>query len=155
MIATDVMARGLDLDKLSHVISFDTPHFPENYMHRIGRTGRAKQEGKSILFFTQNEEEDKKTIEALMDYQIPLKKLPGKVQISKELVAEELPKGFEINSPSKLPPLKEGGGAFHEKSEKNQKTNQGGSYKRLIKKKYKKPKTKGDKTFNLKHKKRK
>jgi len=155
MIATDVMARGLDLDKLSHVISFDTPHFPENYMHRIGRTGRAKQEGKSILFFTQNEEEDKKAIEALMDYQIPLKKLPGKVQISKELVAEELPKGFEINSPSKLPPLKEGGGAFHEKSEKNQKTNQGGSYKRLIKKKYKKPKTKGDKTFNLKHKKRK
>jgi len=155
MIATDVMARGLDLDKLSHVISFDTPPFPENYMHRIGRTGRAKQEGKSILFFTEKEEEDKKAIEALMDYQIPLKKLPGKVQISKELIASEQPKGFEINSPAKLPPIREGGGAFHEKSEKNSKTNQGGSYKRLIKKKYKKPKTKGDKTFNLKHKKRK
>lgn len=154
MIATDVMARGLDLDKLSHVISFDTPHFPENYMHRIGRTGRAQQEGKSILFFTEQEEEDKKAIEALMDYQIPLKKLPGQVEISKELTADERPKGLEINSLSKLPPIKEGGGAFHEKSEKNKKTNQGGSYKRLIKKKYKKPLTKGDKTFNKKHKKR-
>lgn len=154
MIATDVMARGLDLDKLSHVISFDTPHFPENYMHRIGRTGRAKQDGKSILFYTEKEEEDKKAIEELMNYEIPLKKLPAKIDISKELVADERPMGFDFSSLQKLPPLKEGGGAFHEKSEKNSKTNQGGSYKRIIKKKYKKPRTKGDKTFNLKHKKR-
>lgn len=155
MIATDVMARGLDLDKLSHVISFDTPHFPENYMHRIGRTGRAQQEGKSILFFTEKEEEDKKAIEALMSYEIPLMKFPRAVDTSAELTADERPKGFDFTSLQKLPPIKEGGGAFHEKSEKNSKTNQGGSYKRLIKKKYKKPKTKGDKTFNLKHKKRK
>jgi ATP-dependent RNA helicase RhlE len=40
LVATDVMARGLDLDGISHVINFDTPYFPENYMHRIGRTGR-------------------------------------------------------------------------------------------------------------------
>ena len=45
LVATDVMARGLDLDGISHVINFDTPYFPENYMHRIGRTGRAEQEG--------------------------------------------------------------------------------------------------------------
>jgi ATP-dependent RNA helicase RhlE len=55
IVATDVMARGLDLDKISHVINFDTPHFPENYMHRIGRTGRAEQDGKSILFYTDKE----------------------------------------------------------------------------------------------------
>ena len=48
LLATDVIARGLDLDKISHVINFDTPNFPENYMHRIGRTGRAEQKGKSM-----------------------------------------------------------------------------------------------------------
>lgn len=154
MIATDVMARGLDLDKLSHVISFDTPTFPENYMHRIGRTGRAEQQGKSILFFSPKEEKYKDAIEELMAYEIPKKKMPRAVDISKELTADERPVGFEINSIHKLPSVIQGGGAFHEKSEKNSKTNQGGSYKRLIKKKYKKPKTKGDKIFNKKYKKR-
>lgn len=43
LIATDVIARGLDLDNISHVINFDTPKFAENYMHRIGRTGRAEK----------------------------------------------------------------------------------------------------------------
>lgn len=152
MIATDVMARGLDLDKLSHVISFDTPIFAENYMHRIGRTGRAEQEGKSILFFTEKEEKYKNAIEELMSYEIPKKKIPRDVDISKELTADERPQGIEINSIHKLPSVIQGGKAFHEKSEKNSKTNQGGSYKRLIKKKYKKPKTKGDKIFNKKYK---
>ena len=41
LVTTDVMARGLDLNDITHVINFDTPRFPENYMHRIGRTGRA------------------------------------------------------------------------------------------------------------------
>jgi ATP-dependent RNA helicase RhlE len=56
------MARGLDLDQISHVINFDTPLFPENYMHRIGRTGRADSKGKSILFYTEKEEEYKEKI---------------------------------------------------------------------------------------------
>ncbi|MFT6717418.1 MAG: ATP-dependent RNA helicase RhlE, partial [Saprospiraceae bacterium] len=59
LIATDVIARGIDLDKLSHVINFDTPSFPENYMHRIGRAGRAGESGKSLLFFTEAEMEKK------------------------------------------------------------------------------------------------
>ena len=63
LVTTDVMARGLDLDKISHVINFDTPAYPENYMHRIGRTGRAEREGKSILFYTEKEESAKKAIE--------------------------------------------------------------------------------------------
>ena len=46
LVTTDIMARGLDLDKITHVINFDTPQFPENYIHRIGRTGRADQTGK-------------------------------------------------------------------------------------------------------------
>ena len=53
LIATDVMARGLDIDNISHVINFDTPTYPENYMHRIGRTGRAEREGQSIVFSTE------------------------------------------------------------------------------------------------------
>ena len=58
-MATDVMARGLDFDEVSHVINFDTPDFPENYMHRIGRTGRAEKAGKTILFSTEKEQEAK------------------------------------------------------------------------------------------------
>ena len=57
LVSTDVMARGLDLNKITHVINFDTPRFSENYMHRIGRTGRAEEKGKSILFYTDKEEE--------------------------------------------------------------------------------------------------
>ncbi len=151
MIATDVMARGLDLDKLSHVISFDTPHFPENYMHRIGRTGRAEEEGKSILFFTEKEEKAKTGIERLMEYQIPTHQLPEDVVISRELTPEERPQEKEINTGHKKLKIAEGGGAFHKKKEKNLKTNQGGSYKRKIKGKYKKPITKGDKIGNKKH----
>src|SRR5690606_14876936 len=59
LVATDVMARGLDIDNVSHVINFDTPDFPENYMHRIGRTGRAEREGKSIILSTEKEQESR------------------------------------------------------------------------------------------------
>ena len=66
LVATDVMARGLDIDNISHVINFDTPEYPENYMHRIGRTGRAEREGEAILFSTENEQESIEKIEGLM-----------------------------------------------------------------------------------------
>src|SRR5690606_18271911 len=68
LVTTDVMARGLDLDKISHVVNFDTPSFPENYMHRIGRTGRAEKEGTSLLFYTEKEEAARDAIEALMEF---------------------------------------------------------------------------------------
>jgi len=153
LVTTDVMARGLDLDQISHVINFDTPFYPENYMHRIGRTGRAENEGKSILFYTEKEQAAKEAIEALMEYQIPQQEMPEKVEISKRLTREEQPKIDEPDNPHKQPEDEERGESFHEKSEKNSKTNQGGSYKRIIKQKYKKPKTKGDKNYNRHHKK--
>ncbi|MDX2415692.1 MAG: DEAD/DEAH box helicase, partial [Bacteroidales bacterium] len=87
LITTDVMARGLDLEKVSHVFNFDTPSYPENYIHRIGRTGRAEHEGKSILFVTEKEEKAQEAIESLMDYRIPLVEFPSQVEISKELIA--------------------------------------------------------------------
>ena len=151
MIATDVMARGLDLNAVSHVINFDTPNYPENYMHRIGRTGRAEKKGHSILFTTEKELEHLKAIEELMKMEVPEMEIPEEVKISNELIPEERPREIEINNPSK--PLDEAGPAFHEKKEKNKKVNLGGSYRREIAKKYKKPKTRGDKNANRRRKK--
>ena len=148
LIATDVMARGLDIDHVSHVINFDTPHFPENYMHRIGRTGRAEREGHALLFSTEVEHDFVTTIEDLMQTEIPLKELPEDVAISTELIEEERPQNKEHNNPTKRRDEDVAGPAFHEKKEKNKKENLGGSYHRDLAKKYKKPKTRGDKNFN-------
>lgn len=152
LIATDVMARGLDFSKISYVINFDVPYYPENYIHRIGRTGRAEERGKSILFYTSKEREAKESIEKLMDYKIPQLKFPEDVETTRELIPEERPRQIEISSKLKRPKI-EKGDAFHEKSEKRQKMNSGGKRKKMTQK-YKKPKTKGDKNANRRRKKR-
>ena len=148
LIATDVMARGLDLDRITHVINMDVPEFPENYMHRIGRTGRANADGNSILLYNTEELAYKEAIETLMQIAVPDIEFPEDVPVSIQLAPEEQPHTFEPDS-DKLqgrdPSL---GSGFHEKSEKNKQENQGGSYKRIIAKKYKKPKTRGDKNYN-------
>lgn len=153
LVTTDVMARGLDLNEISHVINFDTPRFPENYMHRIGRTGRAEKQGKSILFYTEKEEDFKETIENLMKMEIERIQFPANVEISKRLIPSEQPKTEESNNKQKKRDESLGSG-FHEKSEKNQKTNKGGSYQYKIAAKYKKPKTRGDKNYNKRKKKK-
>lgn len=156
LIATDVMARGLDIENVSQVINLDTPEYPENYMHRIGRTGRAQQQGTAIVLTTPKELDHLEAIEKLMDMEIPQLDLPKVIEIATELTPEERPKIFEINNPNKRATDEDGPGpAFHEKKDKNKKINLGGSYKRTISKKYKKPKTKGDKIYNLKNKKKK
>ncbi len=154
LIATDIIARGLDLEKVTHVINFDTPSFPENYIHRIGRTGRAEQQGKSILFYTEKEEEAKVRIEALMSYQIPLLDFPGEVEISSQKTPEERAITGDTKNPFRNEKKIVLAPGFHEKKAKNMKTNQGGSYKKDLALKYKKPKTKGDKTFKGRDKKR-
>ena len=151
LVTTDVMARGLDLDQVTHVFNMDVPRFPENYMHRIGRTGRAGTTGKSILMGTPDELEKRQEIEALMEKSISQKELPEDLEISTRLLPEEEPEYVEINNPNKRNESK--GASFHEKSEKNQKVNLGGSYRREIAKKYKKPKTRGDKNYNRRNKK--
>ena len=155
LLATDVMARGLDFDNVSHVINFDTPEFPENYMHRIGRTGRAERAGKTILFSTPSEQETKKGIEELMNYEIPVLDLPEHVEISKLLTEDERPKEDQGISKNRTSLEYIPGPAFHEKSEKNSQVNLGGSYRREIAAKYKKPKTRGDKNYNKHNKKKK
>lgn len=153
LVATDVMARGLDIEEISHVISFDTPQYPENYMHRIGRTGRAEKAGNSILLSTPNEQEGLEKIESLMNMEIPRKPLPEGLEISNKLTPEEQPNSPEIYNPVKRKDEDAPGPAFHDKKDKNRKENLGGSYRREIKKKYKKPKTRGDKNYNKRNKK--
>jgi len=152
LISTDIMSRGLDLEKITHVINFDTPAFPENYMHRIGRTGRAEKEGNAILFSTEKEQKWREGIEELMNYKVPVLEMPSEVQISTKLIPEEQPEDAMLKNPDRNMKFEERGASTHEKKAKNQKTNQGGSYKRNIKKKYKKAQTRGDKTYHKRQK---
>lgn len=72
LVATDIAARGIDIDKLSHVFNFDLPDSPETYVHRIGRTGRAGLEGVSITFCDDDEKKYLKGIEKLIGKRIPV-----------------------------------------------------------------------------------
>lgn len=152
LLSTGIMARGLDIEGITHVINFDVPKYPENYMHRIGRTGRAEEKGNSVLFYTEKEAEYKTSIENLMKQEIHTIGFPEEVPISSELLPDEKERIVDKN-PHRNRNTVERGPAFHDKKEKNKKTNQGGSYLRKGKK-YKKPKTKGDKNFNRRNKKK-
>ena len=156
LIATDVVSRGIDIEKISTVISFDTPFYPENYIHRIGRTGRAEQKGKAILLHTEKEAPLKKDIEELMDYIIPVIEFPEEVEISNQLSNQEkidLQEPYErIDEESTL----EVKPITQEKLAKNNRVKtEKKSYKKRIKEKYKKPLRRGDKIQNRKSKKKK
>ncbi|MBF9016416.1 MULTISPECIES: DEAD/DEAH box helicase [unclassified Oceanispirochaeta] len=73
LIATDVAARGIHLEGLTHVVNFDLPRNAEDYVHRIGRTGRAGQSGTAISFASSDEKQDLQKIERLLNKSIPLK----------------------------------------------------------------------------------
>jgi ATP-dependent RNA helicase RhlE len=123
LIATDIIARGLDVAEVSHVINFDVPEIPENYIHRIGRTGRADKKGKAISFITDKDQDFKEAIEDLMQYEIPMLPLPDHVKISDILTPDEEPKIFMKNIDVKLPKRENVGAAFHQKIAKNLKVN--------------------------------
>jgi ATP-dependent RNA helicase RhlE len=152
LIATDLVARGLDISEVSHVINFDTPDVPENYIHRIGRTGRADKKGNSITFVTKAEKEAKEAIEELMNTKIPRIPLPDDLELSDILTDDEMPKVEMKNILVKLPSRDEAGASFHEKSEKNKKVNNKVRRCEQMKIKYKKPKTRGMKPRGKKNK---
>jgi ATP-dependent RNA helicase RhlE len=72
LVATDIAARGIDIDELAHVINFDLPDVPETYVHRIGRTGRAGNSGKAISFCSADEREELRDIQKLIGKTIPV-----------------------------------------------------------------------------------
>ena len=125
LIATDVMARGLDLANITHVINFDMPPDPSVYIHRIGRTGRADKAGIAISFVTESEQVMKRGVEALMNKKIKVLSLPKDVVIDEELTQEEKPVTRDKNL-AKMKKIVVPTGAFTEKSEKNKKVNKGG-----------------------------
>ena len=145
IIATDIVARGIDISEVTHVINFDVPEVPENYIHRIGRTGRADKKGIAITFFTAKEKPLMDTIQALMKYEVPLLPLPENLEISEVLTEDEIPKVFMKTYLVKLPKKEEVGPAFHQKSAKNSKVNVIVRKKDRMMKKYGKPKTRGQK----------
>ena len=77
LVATDIAARGLDIDQLPHVVNFDLPNVAEDYVHRIGRTGRAGASGEAVSLVSNDEAQQLKDIERLIGQLIPRKEIPG------------------------------------------------------------------------------
>jgi ATP-dependent RNA helicase RhlE len=77
LVATDIAARGIDIDQLPHVVNFELPNVPEDYVHRIGRTGRAGANGEAISLVCLDEEIFLKDIEKLIKRSIPRETIPG------------------------------------------------------------------------------
>ena len=144
LIATDIIARGLDIEGVSHVINFDTPDIPENYMHRIGRTGRADREGISITFIHETEREYQAEIEKLMNRPIPIRPLPEALEISDILNFDEIPV-VPMKALTTVPKIDLQNSAFHERSDLRKKVNNKVTRVNQMKEKYGKPKTRGQK----------
>lgn len=128
LITTDIMARGLDISDITHVINFEIPEVPEQYIHRIGRTGRADKNGISISFVTKKEETLLLDIELLMDKALIMKDFPAEVKVNPVKIASE--KETVVMKNAHTVKLEEGGGAFHDKKDKNKKINLGGPTRR-------------------------
>ena len=77
LIATDIVARGIDVEALGHVINYDVPNVPDDYIHRVGRTARAELTGEAYTFMSQDEEQDVRSIERAIGKTIPRKKAEG------------------------------------------------------------------------------
>ncbi|TFV92154.1 DEAD/DEAH box helicase [Algoriphagus kandeliae] len=114
LVATDVASRGLDVTMVSHVINFDVPLIYEDYVHRIGRTGRAENEGMAITFINPAEAWHFEKIEELIRMEVPEVSIPKSVTITetpfaeKQIYARELDKLKQKENPDYK-------GAFHEK----------------------------------------
>jgi ATP-dependent RNA helicase RhlE len=151
LVATDVASRGLDVSMVSHVINFDVPLIYEDYVHRIGRTGRAENEGKAITFVNPAEVYHFECIEDMIRMQVELLPIPAQVDVpdtpfeEKQGYARELDRLKQRDNPDYK-------GAFHEKKTVAPKANIGKGEKVKAKKHTKKPNRNQLKTKNQKNK---
>lgn len=117
LVSTDVTARGMDISMVSHVINFDLPMVYEDYVHRIGRTGRAEQEGKAITFANELEMHHVPGIEKIIQQKIPRADIPEGVTIEKTPFEEKQEMARTLdNIRKKMDPTFKG--AFHEKKKR-------------------------------------
>ena len=86
LVATDVAARGLDVERISHVLNYDIPHDPESYVHRIGRTGRAGRAGTALLFVSPRERHLLKSIEKVTRQPVTEVQLPSVEDVNAQRV---------------------------------------------------------------------
>lgn len=120
LVSTDVSARGIDVSLVSHVINFDVPVLYEDYVHRIGRTGRAENTGEAITFCNPAEEYHLGKIEKLIRMEVPKLEFPKEVEVVKTPFSEHQDIAREIDNQKRKedPTFK---GAFHEKKERKKK----------------------------------
>jgi ATP-dependent RNA helicase RhlE len=114
LVATDVASRGIDVSDVSHVINFDVPIIIEDYVHRIGRTGRALATGEALTFYTESEKYYIKQIEKLIRQTIPVMPVPPEVFVEETPYEERQAMAREIDA-QKRKEDPEFRGAFHEK----------------------------------------
>ncbi|MEN8249154.1 MAG: DEAD/DEAH box helicase [Bacteroidota bacterium] len=121
LVTTDVSSRGIDVSEVSHVINFDVPVLYEDYVHRIGRTGRAELKGIAITFVNKAEEYHLVKIEKLIKQSIPELQLPKNVEVAKTPFVENQQMEREIDHQKRMenPDYK---GAFHEKKRRPSQT---------------------------------
>lgn len=136
LVATDLVARGIDVAEVSHVINFDMPESAENYIHRIGRTGRVTLQGIALSFVNEKEQERLEAAQELMHFQVPESPLPEGLELSEKLLPEEEPQVNMKTIAVKTTLKKNVGVAFHDKAKKNKKVNVRRDFEGEMKKKY-------------------
>lgn len=113
LISSDIGARGIDIDDITHIINFDLPILPEEFVHRVGRTGRANKSGVAISFYLEKEQEEIEAIEQLIKRKIELLETPENLVISENLLEEERVVTQNIRLKDGV---RKGKGAFHDKT---------------------------------------
>jgi ATP-dependent RNA helicase RhlE len=126
LVTTDVIARGLDISDVSHVINFEMAETPGDYINRNGRTGRANKDGVAISFINEKEKTLQLEAEVFMNMEIPIEPLPENLVISNVFTEEENPSNLFDKNYFNANSIKFSQGAYHEKKEKNKKINLGG-----------------------------
>jgi ATP-dependent RNA helicase RhlE len=105
LVATDIAARGLDIDQLPHVVNFDLPEVPEHYVHRIGRTGRAGNDGLAVSLVSADERRLLKQIERLLGRSLPQSRLEGyEAGATRAETSDQPPRQRAANANTRRPP---------------------------------------------------